>query len=324
MYVPDEIIFAPTARCNLRCAHCRVSRIPEELGVEEALAFLRDCAGQGIERIGFSGGEPFLRPDFLLPLVKAATELDLLFDRLMTNGLWCKDEGELPHRLGALAEAGFDGRVGLSFDAWHGQSPEEGARFLEALFAAFGRKDCAEIIRVESPEDGPEPKRLLALASLLGGKVRFTEGKPRAIEEGTRPLPEAAQGERLDLPVTTLPYSATGAEDSGDGKAWADEAWFEDDYCEGPGQVLYVHPDGSVAVCCGFANEREALKLGHIREGYEALMERARSSTAVGSCYDLGLGALRRELEKAGAVFPGRTKDICLFCDYLCQKGLLG
>ena len=44
MFKPEEIIFAPTARCNLACAHCRVSRVPEELAAADAVAFLREAA----------------------------------------------------------------------------------------------------------------------------------------------------------------------------------------------------------------------------------------------------------------------------------------
>ena len=37
-----------------------------------------------------------------------------------------------------------------------------------------------------------------------------------------------------------------------DPRAFKDSKWFEDDFCEGPGQILFVHATGDIAPCCGF------------------------------------------------------------------------
>lgn len=365
-FKPSELIFAPTGRCNLACAHCRVARGATELSAEEAVAFMDDClsgAEEGlpaIERVGFSGGEPFLRSDFLEAVVAAAVDRGLLFDRLMTNGDWWADEGELRRDLGRVADAGFDGVLGLSYDAFHGQDRGRVEAFLKAWFKATGRRDGVEILSVRAEgEGGDEPgsaedrawvAELARLAEALGGEIEFAGGAAAsegAIGSVAGPAPAAASGSYggaeplrivdearrrrrpadpddgagLYIPVLRFPRSY-GAAEAGSARAWAAETWFEDDFCEGPGQLLYVHPDGSAAPCCGFANERQELSLGHIRDGYAALLYAARRLPQPRACYELGLGARRVELEGAGLRFPGKTADVCLFCDWLCSRGL--
>lgn len=319
MFRPEEIIFAPTARCNLHCAHCRVTRVPDELDAASAVAFMEDCAARGVERVGFSGGEPFLRPDFLREVSAAAVGLGLLFDRLMTNGVWWRDEAELSEVLRGLADAGFDGKLGLSVDAYHDSTAERLGAFVLAAFEAFGRRDCVEILSVESADDAPLLEKLRAVAALARGSLILEGGQPRAIVGDPRPrgAPPQPDGEELRVDIHRFPYSAAADED-----AWRSESWFEDDYCAGPGNVFYVHPNGKVAVCCGFANENDDLVVGRLSEGYEALMASAARSPRVRACYETGLGERRERLEAAGTVFPGKTADLCFFCDYLCKKGL--
>jgi hypothetical protein len=124
-------------------------------------------------------------------------------------------------------------------------------------------------------------------------------------------------GSGIDIPIQAIPYSPP----HDDGAAWEASAWFADDWCAGPGNVLYVHPDGAVAVCCGFANERDELIAGHISEGAEALVAAARGNAHVRACYETGLGAWREKLSADGIKFPGKTGDICQFCDWLCVTG---
>jgi hypothetical protein len=322
MFAPEEIIFAPTSRCNLGCAHCHVRRSGSELDAAEAIAFMGDCRSHGIELLGFSGGEPFLRPDFLVEVSRAALRLDMRFDRLMTNGVFFRSREELEEGLESLYEAGFDGTFGLSVDSYHGQEIGKLADFVGTVFRVWGRKDCVEIASVRSAEDGRTRAMLASLAEALGGSLEEEGGEALAIlEPPTRRKRrgQAAEGEELSIRILSIPYSASAEEG-----AWDSGAWFEEDFCAGPGNVFYIHPDGSVAACCGFANENPELRLGRIDEGYEPLMVRAASSPMIEACYVEGLAATRAELEAAGLTFPGATADQCFFCDYLCKKGLLG
>ena len=63
---PNYLSFAGTYQCNLSCAHCCVPiEWPDRLDIATALRFLEDAHTQGIGILGFTGGEPFLYPEFL-------------------------------------------------------------------------------------------------------------------------------------------------------------------------------------------------------------------------------------------------------------------
>lgn len=323
MFAPEEIIFAPTGRCNLRCAHCRVPRTPGPLSADAAVALLESARGKGIERVGFSGGEPFLEIEFLARVTEAAVGMDYLFDRVMTNADWWRGEAELRGNLDALFGAGFDGTIGVSVDTYHGQSVDRLAAFFRAAFAAAGRRDCCEIVWAASADDAPLFALFRDLAAALGGELIEEDGLPAAIVGGGAAADDGdASGyddpEALSVRFERIPYSPPAEEAD-----WNAPEWFEDDFCAGPGNVLYVHPDGGIAVCCGFANERPELIVGRLGEDdFDALAARAAESRYVRACYGEGLGAFRARLEAEGVAFPGKTGDLCAFCDYLCATGL--
>ena len=324
-FTPTEIIFAPTTRCNLACGHCRVRRDGPpgkgELSAEDATQFLEEGAANGIERVGFSGGEPFLAPAFLEAICLKAVDLALYFDRLMTNGVWYKDKEELESVLGRIFDSGFDGTIGISADDWHAQDPVRLAAFIGAVGEISGRYDSLEIISVRDRDGRPSIPLLEKVARALDSELVLDQGQPAAIRNRQWLANRDGgmdDGSGINIPITLIPYSA-GASDDG---AWGAAKWFTDDWCEGPGNIFYVHPDGSAAVCCGFANERPELSAGNIREGFDSLLAAARANAHIRDCYERGLGARRKELEKSGTVFPGRTEDICFFCEYLCKNGL--
>lgn len=282
-FEPEEIIFSVSTACNLHCEHCFINREPKKLDIEEALAFLKDCAAGGmIQKVGFTGGEPFLYMDFLLSLTKEAVMLDLLFDQIMTNGDWWKDETELRASLQKLYEAGYDGKIGLSWDSYHGQSEERMNTFINAVNDVFGEN----VISIQTVE-----------------------------------------GEKLPLesvPVYNLPRTYQ----SNDKRAWNSKKWFKEDYCHGPGNILFVHADGNIAPCCGFANENPQLFIGRITDSYETIMNNARQNKMVNICFSEGLShyrkhKLKKQLKACGKKIPGKTADICSFCDFICSQKLL-
>src|SRR3954464_6622140 len=75
---PDYISFSGTYQCNLSCAHCCVPiEWPDRLDIAIAERFLSDAHAEGIETIGFTGGEPFLYPEFVLALTHRAAGLGM-------------------------------------------------------------------------------------------------------------------------------------------------------------------------------------------------------------------------------------------------------
>lgn len=322
MFKPEEIIFAPTGSCNLSCAHCRVTRTPGPLSADDAIGLLRSARGRGIDLVGFSGGEPFLAPDFLVGVSRAAVELDFMFDRLMTNGVWWRDDAELRRVLGDLCDAGFDGTIGVSVDSYHGQDPARLAVFFGAVFDVWGRRDCCQIVWATSPDDEPLFRRFGSLARSLGGELVLEDGLPAEIVDLDAPGAADVEAEYDDPDALSVLFERIPYSPPAETLAWNDPEWFADDLCRGPGNVLYVHPDGRIAVCCGFGNENDQLVVGALGvDDYDSLLRNAAANPYVGVCYSSGLGSERVALERAGVVFPGKTRDQCAFCDYLCKNG---
>ena len=123
-----------------------------------------------------------------------------------------------------------------------------------------------------------------------------------------------------NISVYTLPRTYT----SDDPRSWQARRWFKEDYCQGPGNILYVHADGNIAPCCGFANENPALFIGTIHDSFETIMQKAAANPMLKICYEEGLSHYRRHglkktLRSQEKKLPGKCSDICSFCDYVCK-----
>jgi hypothetical protein len=105
--------------------------------------------------------------------------------------------------------------------------------------------------------------------------------------------------------------------------AW-DGEWFEEDYCEGPGQALIVTPKGEVKPCCGFASDLQQLTIGDIHDDtVRQIIRRARKHPYVGKVFREGLSAIRDEiLARNPQALPGKTTNHCYFCWYVLTRGL--
>lgn len=85
---PTMVGWSVTGRCNLSCTYCSQGAgrpVPGELGPDEALALVDVIARYRASVIGFTGGEPFTRPD-LERIVNRAVRLGLRCV-VTTNGL---------------------------------------------------------------------------------------------------------------------------------------------------------------------------------------------------------------------------------------------
>ena len=334
---PTEIIFSSTTACNLHCEHCFINRTPHKLEIADAVRLIESCmeiGGQAgpngtllpvIDRIGFSGGEPFLYMDFLIEVTKAAISHDLMFDQIMTNGDWWQNEADLAATLQKLYDAGYDGKIGLSWDSYHGQTTDRMETFIRTVQEIFG-EDSINIQPVKDENKGAESlplarPSLLTTPSPRGSAPKTPENSPRVFasensiaSEYERTTPPA------DIPVYTLPRTYT----SDDPRAWQARHWFKEDYGQGPGNILYVHADGNIAPCCGFANENPALFIGTIHDSFKTIMQKAAKNPMIKICYEEGLSHYRRHglkkcLRSQGKKLPGTTGDICTLCDFVCK-----
>ena len=339
---PTEIIFSTTTACNLHCEHCFINRTPHKLEIADAVKLIESCVEAGeqpgpdgtplpvIDRIGFSGGEPFLYLDFLIEGTKAAISHDLMFDQIMTNGDWWRDEAELCEKLQTLYDAGYDGKIGLSWDSYHGQTTDRMETFIRKVQEIFG-EDSINIQRVEAAAALTGAQLYSSLrgaqqdSSLRGAQRRGNPPYNEWIASRRTPTAYLSRNDETslslsDIPIYTLPRTYT----SDDPRAWQARRWFKEDYCQGPGNILYVHADGNIAPCCGFANENPALFIGTIHDSFETIMQKATSNPMIKICYEEGLSHYRRHglkkcLRSRKKKLPGTTGDICTLCDFVCK-----
>jgi radical SAM protein with 4Fe4S-binding SPASM domain len=90
--VPVEVMLELTHHCNFRCGHCYIPDFgaPDRLSTARVLTLLEELAGMGTLVLALSGGELFLRRDWLA-IARRARELE--FDlHLFSNGSLIGDE----------------------------------------------------------------------------------------------------------------------------------------------------------------------------------------------------------------------------------------
>ena len=310
---PNYLSFAGTYQCNLACPHCCVPiEWPDRLDIPTAIRCLEQSHDQGIEILGFTGGEPFVYPEFLVALTKRAAELGFRFDKMMTNGVWFENETHLAGILTQLRDVGFTGKLGLSVDKFHGMDIAKLATFCRIARRVFDRDTILSLSYASrSPEQGLEPIR--RLATELDAVIAWSDMLHRYLFVSddltmTMNWNHLATVERAE----TLP-----------GNSW-DGEWFKEDYCEGPGQALIVNPKGEVKPCCGFASDLDQLTIGNIyTESVAEIIETGRNHPYVGKVFREGLTAIRNEiLARDPNGLPGATSNHCFFCWYVLTRGL--
>jgi len=154
-----------TWRCNLRCTYCRFPVADrsddDELDTAGALAVIR-LLSEGVGALGFTGGEPLMRPD-LPRLAAEARHLGLSPLILTTNGLLLPRRREILHHIdvvqisvdsleGAVSPAGLSDRALhrlLAAVRWAGEAQSRYG-FKLVLNAVLGGQSSSAAAQVES------------------------------------------------------------------------------------------------------------------------------------------------------------------------------
>jgi MoaA/NifB/PqqE/SkfB family radical SAM enzyme len=284
---------------------------PDRLDIGTALRFLEDAHAEGIGILGFTGGEPFLYPEFLQALCRRAAELGFRFDKIMSNGVWHRDAAHLEEVLTPLCDAGFTGKVGLSVDKFHGVHTAKAAEFCRVARSVFRRDTIVSLSYASRhPDQGLEAVR--DLANELNAVIDWSEVLGRYL----------LVSDELTITLNWNHLAPVERAERFSG-AW-DGHWFAEDYCEGPGQALIVTPRGEVKPCCGFASDLDQLTIGNIyRDTVRRIIRRARRHPYVGKVFREGLTAIRDEvLARDPEALPGATTNHCYFCWYVLTRGL--
>jgi organic radical activating enzyme len=310
---PNYLSFAGTYQCNLSCPHCCVPiEWPDYLDIPTAIRCLEESHSAGIEILGFTGGEPFLYPEFLFALTRRAAELGFRFDKMMSNGVWFRDESHLTDVLTQLKDAGFTGKLGLSVDKFHGMDIGKLAMFCRVARKVFDRDTIVSLSYASrSPDKGQEP--IQRLAKELGGVIAWSDLLKRYL----------LVSDDLTMTMNWNHLATVERAEGLAGNPW-DGIWFEEDYCEGPGQALIVNPRGEVKPCCGFASDLDQLTIGNIyTDSVETIIKNGREHPYVGKVFRDGLTRIRDEiLARDPDALPAATSNHCYFCWYVLTRGL--
>jgi MoaA/NifB/PqqE/SkfB family radical SAM enzyme len=309
---PNYLSFAGTYQCNLTCPHCCVPiEWPERLDISVAIRFLEDACRQGIRILGFTGGEPFVYPEFLLAVARRAAQLGFRFDKIATNGVWHHDPDHLQQTLRQLRDAGFTGKFNLSVDKFHGIHTAKAADFCRTAATVFSRDNIISLSYASRARHlGKEP--IDSLARHLDAVIDWSDVLARYL----------LVSPDLTIPLNWNHLAPVERAERLSG-AW-DGNWFEEDYCEGPGQALVVNPKGEVKPCCGFASDLDQLTIGNIHhDSVRRIIRRARRHPYVGKVFREGLTAIRNEILKRDPnALPGATSNHCYFCWHVLTRGL--
>ena len=304
---PEEILFSPTTVCNLYCPHCNVKRVKAVLPVSAAKKFLIGCKKKGIDRVGFTGGEPFLARRFLYSVTRFAVKEGFFFTQIVTNGVWHKNDDDLRSCLERLSNCGYDGSILLSVDGYHKQDLRKVARFITVARSIWRRQDLVSIAYVTG-RDSATKQKISKLAELLGARLKHF---------GTRYAHIKSDG--IFIKIGKIDLSPIGKavrlKDPWDGR------WFKEDHCRGPGNLFFVEPSGEVKPCCGYASESRVLSLGNIKKDtVSRIVENIRQNRIVYAIFNSGLSSLRKRLGRCGVKFPGKTGNNCFFCHYILER----
>lgn len=106
--VPINVMWRITNRCNAKCSYCYIRKQKKkELSTEQIFSIIDGLDSLGCARIGFVGGEAFIREDFgrIVDYVKSKG----IYLTLVSNGLLVQKNMDIVKKLDCLVLS-FDGR----------------------------------------------------------------------------------------------------------------------------------------------------------------------------------------------------------------------
>jgi len=228
-----------TDQCNARCQHCAYHCGPGvkgAMGLDDAREYLQQVAGQSLDTVCMSGGEPCLYPDLVAEVVREARAVGAPGVWVFTNAYWAVNRTAAGRRLAHLQKAGMT-RLCLSADAFH-QSFVPVARVRHAMAAA--RNLGLEVVldsRFLGPphDDNPVNRTTRQVLEQLGNleDIELWQGQPHCIgRAGDSLLPQLLQ--RPGVPRGSCPGPWAGG-------TWENPAGADVDWC------------GEVSLCPGIS-----------------------------------------------------------------------
>lgn len=103
--------FRFTYHCNIACRHCYNSSGPgrkaERIALDRMVEIVAQMPEAGLDRLIITGGEPFLYPNDVFALIRAARAAGVGRISINSNAFWATSDDRARAMLAKLAEAGF-------------------------------------------------------------------------------------------------------------------------------------------------------------------------------------------------------------------------
>jgi MoaA/NifB/PqqE/SkfB family radical SAM enzyme len=270
-----------TSRCNLRCRMCRYGRPHDEETVSAARwsGVLSELAALGCRKVHFSGGEVFLRRDFL-ELIETARTAGLKVT-LTTNGTLLSKE--CAHRLDALGVNGvslsLDGPTAKVHDAIRGvdgafkrtvrairqlrRHARDAKVRLNFVVMRYNYRCMPEMVRLAS-DLGVEELLPMPVDEKGARKHRLSASRIREYNQVLAPRVLDLRREHgfSTHPLLVYPFGVTDKEIRDSAKGRYARGFFKSRFCLAPWLHLFLAWNGDAFPCC-MTNGREK-PLGNI------------------------------------------------------------
>ncbi|MBI5037676.1 MAG: radical SAM protein [Candidatus Kerfeldbacteria bacterium] len=246
-----------TNACNLRCLHCvQCSGAPRtgELNPDEAVQIIDRLAAAGVQRICWTGGEPFVRRDFAT-LLQQAHQAGIV-QAVITNGYLVR-QGQLMmlQQLAIPLGVSLDATTAELHDALRGDGSFD--RAMQTIVSARAQAIPVTLYATVTRGNIHELPSLIALAKHFDCGIHVNEvslaGRAEAI------WPRLALNEALREQLTVMVADAA-REHFGETPEWAPDG------CWADGSAVYLRSDGQVFLCSEQVQYAHSAALGHILE----------------------------------------------------------
>ncbi len=265
---PVRMTFELTYGCNLRCLHCynpTHQALPQELSTTEVNHILDQVADIGTLHLTFTGGEPFVRPDFP-DILWHARNLGFVLS-VMSNSTRIKK----PHA-DTLRDVGVE-NVSISI---YGASqtiyervtqiPGSFEGFIRGLKALARRQVPVTVRMPVLRENAAEVHEARALVEGFGFKFQYClDIMPKNTGDLSPLAHRLSPAEKVRIYQSIMGYEGVSMADT----SCHAEREFMSCFC-GRSQFA-ITPYGEMNLCIGFPIPKYDLRKGTVKEGWEVL-----------------------------------------------------
>lgn len=286
----SEVGIVITQRCDILCDHCVVSGSGRKKGttsVEKLGAIFKqinEC--QSINKVCFTGGEPFIYHDLLAEGAKLV-EKSSLSSSVVTNANWAISTSRCENRLSVL-EHGID-TIAISCDKYHQQ---------------------------HVPLDNV--KRVIEVGLGLGFDIAIMSTHLSNEKSNIKEVESSLHQYKDSIEISSQSIVPIGR-----AKELINERMKTGYCCCGVADKPVIDHDGSVHGCCGPSlNVKRAnpLLLGNInKESLQTIVNKAQNNLFLQSIRVIGPKLFKKHLHSAGIEIPYECDHHCELCLKMCK-----